>query len=203
MKILEGWPQQADFTWHLHVLVEWITIWKTKMMDKSQPENPCRILYKTSKMYMTTNTDMTKVKSISRREQRLQLIRYKKKTHCYFRYKGFNIFLSWITLWIRTLFNSGGFVFKGTRLQPLQKPHYLGPQQGVDSMWPYHNKSETDTRLSAVDLRSGWLSRPGSVLAEDHPDFFSHTPREPGDFKSVKNGKSRLPGDYRLNRDWH
>lgn len=90
---------------------------------------------------------------------------------------------------------------KGTRLQPLQKPHYLGPQQGVDSMWPYHNKSETDTRLSAVDLRSGWLSRPGSVLAEDHPDFFSHTPREPGDFKSVKNGKSRLPGDYRLNRD--
>lgn len=90
---------------------------------------------------------------------------------------------------------------KGTRLQPLQKPHYLGPQQGVDSMWPYHNKSETDTRLSAVDLRSGWLSRPGSVLAEDHPDFFSHTPREPGDFKSVKSGKSRLPGDYRLNRD--
>lgn len=90
---------------------------------------------------------------------------------------------------------------KGTRLQPLQKPHYLGPQQGVDSMWPYHNKSETDTRLSAVDLRSGWLSRPGSVLAEDHPDFFSHTPREPGDLKSVKSGKSRLPGDYRLNRD--
>lgn len=90
---------------------------------------------------------------------------------------------------------------KGTRLQPLQKPHFLGPQQGVDSMWPYHNKSETDTRLSAVDLRSGWLSRPGSVLAEDHPDFFSHTPREPGDFKSVKSGKSRLPGDYRLNRD--
>lgn len=90
---------------------------------------------------------------------------------------------------------------KGTRLQPLQKPHYLGPQQGVDSMWPYHNKSETDTRLSAVDLRSGWLSRPGSVLAEDHPDFFSHTPREPGDFKSIKSGKSRLPGDYRLNRD--
>lgn len=89
---------------------------------------------------------------------------------------------------------------KGTRLQPLQKPHYLGPQQGVDSMWPYH-KSETDTRLSAVDLRSGWLSRPGSVLAEDHPDFFSHTPREPGDLKSVKSGKSRLPGDYRLNRD--
>lgn len=92
---------------------------------------------------------------------------------------------------------------KGTRLQPLQKPHYLGPQQGVDSMWPYHNKSETDTRLSAVDLRSGWLSRPGSVLAEDHPDFFSHTPREPGDLKSVKSGKSRLPGDYRLNRDCH
>lgn len=91
---------------------------------------------------------------------------------------------------------------KGTRLQPLQKPHYLGPQQGVDSMWPYH-KSETDTRLSAVDLRSGWLSRPGSVLAEDHPDFFSHTPREPGDLKSVKSGKSRLPGDYRLNRDCH
>lgn len=90
---------------------------------------------------------------------------------------------------------------KGTRLQPLQKPHFLGPQQGVDSMWPYHNKSETDTRLSAVDLRSGWLSRPGSVLAEDHPDFFSHTPREPGDFKSIKSGKSRLPGDYRLNRD--
>lgn len=90
---------------------------------------------------------------------------------------------------------------KGTRLQPLQKPHYLGPQQGVDSMWPYHNKSETDTRLSAVDLRSGWLSRPGSVLAEDHPDFFSHTPREPGDLKSVKSGKSRLPGDYRLNRN--
>lgn len=90
---------------------------------------------------------------------------------------------------------------KGTRLQPLQKPHYLGSQQGMDSMWPYHNKSETDTRLSAVDLRSGWLSRPGSVLAEDHPDFFSHTPREPGDLKSVKSGKSRLPGDYRLNRD--
>lgn len=126
-----------------------------------------------------------------------------KKTHCYFKYQGLNSFLSSITLWIRTLFHSGGFFFQGTRLQPLQKPHYLGSQQGMDSMWPYHNKSETDTRLSAVDLRSGWLSRPGSVLAEDHPDFFSHTPREPGDLKSIKSGKSRLPGDYRLNRDWH
>lgn len=45
------------------------------MMDKSQPENHCRIPHKTSKMYTTTNTDMTKVQSISRREQRLQVIR--------------------------------------------------------------------------------------------------------------------------------
>nr|XP_022324637.1 sporulation protein kinase pit1-like isoform X2 [Crassostrea virginica] len=87
---------------------------------------------------------------------------------------------------------------KGSRLQPLQKPHYLGQQQGVDSLW-LHHKSETDARVS--EHRSGWLSRPGSVLAEDPPDFFSHTPREQGDLKPVKSGRSRLQGDYRLNRD--
>ncbi|XP_062593139.1 cyclin-dependent kinase-like 5 isoform X2 [Saccostrea cucullata] len=93
---------------------------------------------------------------------------------------------------------------KGTRLQPLQKPHYLSQQQGMDSLWPYHNKSETDARLGAgsgMDLRPGWLSRPGSVLGEDHPDLYSHTPRDQGDLKPVKSGKPRLTGDYRTNRD--
>lgn len=89
-------------------------------------------------------------------------------------------------------------VLQGSRLQPLQKPHYLGQQQGMDSLW-LHHKSETDARVS--EHRSGWLSRPGSVLAEDPPDFFSHTPREQGDLKPVKSGRSRLQGDYRLNRD--
>ncbi|XP_048775139.1 cyclin-dependent kinase-like 5 isoform X4 [Ostrea edulis] len=93
---------------------------------------------------------------------------------------------------------------KGTRLQPLQKPHYLSQQQGMDSLWPYHNKSETDARLgtiSSMDVRPGWLSRPGSVLAEDYPDLYSHTPRDQSDLKSVKSGKPRLPGDYRSGRD--
>lgn len=86
----------------------------------------------------------------------------------------------------------------------MQKPHYLSQQQGMDSLWPYHNKSETDARLgtiSSMDVRPGWLSRPGSVLAEDYPDLYSHTPRDQSDLKSVKSGKPRLPGDYRSGRD--
>ncbi|KAK3100121.1 hypothetical protein FSP39_015052 [Pinctada imbricata] len=100
-------------------------------------------------------------------------------------------------------------VDKSTRLQPLQKPpSHLGSlapsTTHIEPTWPYHNKSETDTRtlqtVSGIDLRPGWLSRPGSVLDNETPDFYS--PREQGDLKPLKSAKStRVLHEYRGVRD--
>lgn len=63
----------------------------------------------------------------------------------------------------------------------------------MDQVW-HHNKSESDTRLTGVDLRPGWLSRPGSVL-DDNQDYYS--PREPGELRPLKSGKGKPHIDYR------
>ncbi|XP_071124391.1 uncharacterized protein LOC143084803 isoform X2 [Mytilus galloprovincialis] len=91
---------------------------------------------------------------------------------------------------------------KNPRLQPLQKSSgvhllHLNTHQstltGMDQVW-HHNKSESDTRLTGVDLRPGWLSRPGSVL-DDNQDYYS--PREPGELRPLKSGKGKPHIDYR------
>lgn len=69
--------------------------------------------------------------------------------------------------------------------------------QAVDPMWHHHNnKSESDTRLTGagMELRGGWLSRPGSVL-DDNQDYYS--PREPGELRPLKSGKGKPQLDYR------
>lgn len=43
--------------------------------------------------------------------------------------------------------------------------------------------------VSGTDVRSGWMSRPQSVLGDDG-DMYMHTPREP-DLKPIRSGKSR------------
>ncbi|XP_060607726.1 cyclin-dependent kinase-like 5 isoform X5 [Ruditapes philippinarum] len=101
-------------------------------------------------------------------------------------------------------------VDKTARLQPLNKTygsragsqtgHYLNP----DPAWPYqgHSKQEPDSRylasMSGTDIRSGWMSRPQSVLGEDSDMYIS--PRE-SDLKPIKSGKSRGYIDKRGMRD--
>lgn len=104
-------------------------------------------------------------------------------------------------------------VDKGTRLQPIpNKPYgtrgstqaggYLNP----DTIWPYpshsHSKQEVDNKhvnsVPGTDVRSGWMSRPQSVLGEDG-DMYVHTPRDT-ELKPIKSGK-RYTGDFRGMRD--
>lgn len=62
-------------------------------------------------------------------------------------------------------------------------------------MWPFpsHNKQEVDSRhlgsVSGTDIRSGWMSRPQSVLGDD-TEMYVHTPRDQ-ELKPVKSGKTR------------
>ncbi|XP_052794882.1 cyclin-dependent kinase-like 5 isoform X3 [Mya arenaria] len=93
-------------------------------------------------------------------------------------------------------------VDKSARLQPINKysssrsgsqtGHYFAPE----TIWPYdrHGKPvDHDTRhagsIGGADVRSGWISRPQSVLGDDN-DVFMHTPRDP-ELKPIKSGKSR------------
>ncbi|XP_021364336.1 cyclin-dependent kinase-like 5 isoform X1 [Mizuhopecten yessoensis] len=107
-------------------------------------------------------------------------------------------------------------VDKGTRLQPLQKPPpHLGSMAPgsstggtMDPIWHGHHshgKSDSDTRLvntAGTDLRTGWMSRPQSVLGDDSSDIFHYTPREPTELKSLKGGKQgRHHIDLRGTRD--
>ncbi|XP_069129837.1 cyclin-dependent kinase-like 5 isoform X3 [Argopecten irradians] len=107
-------------------------------------------------------------------------------------------------------------VDKGTRLQPLQKPPpHLGTlapgtstATTMDPSWQGHHshgKSDSDTRLvnnAGTDLRTGWMSRPQSVLGDDSSDIFHYTPREPTELKSLKGGKQgRHHMDLRGTRD--
>ncbi|XP_033742063.1 cyclin-dependent kinase-like 5 isoform X2 [Pecten maximus] len=108
-------------------------------------------------------------------------------------------------------------VDKGTRLQPLQKPppHLgsLAPGSSagggtMDPVWHGHHshgKSDSDTRLvnnAGTDLRTGWMSRPQSVLGDDSSDIYHYTPREPTELKSLKGGKQgRHHMDLRGTRD--
>ncbi|XP_060064230.1 cyclin-dependent kinase-like 5 [Ylistrum balloti] len=107
-------------------------------------------------------------------------------------------------------------VDKGTRLQPLQKPPpHLGSLApgnsaggAMDPMWHGHHshgKSDSDTRLvnnTGTDLRTGWMSRPQSVLGDDSSDIYHYTPREPTELKSLKGGKQgRHHMDLRGTRD--
>lgn len=102
-------------------------------------------------------------------------------------------------------------VDKTARLQPINKTygsragsqtgHYLNPE----TVWPYqgHGKQEPDGRylgsMSGSDIRSGWMSRPQSVLGDDN-DMYIHTPREP-DLKPIRSGKTRAYPDMRALRD--
>ena len=102
------------------------------------------------------------------------------------------------------------YLLQTARLQPINKTygsragsqtgHYLNP----DSAWPYqgHSKQEPDSRylasMSGTDIRSGWMSRPQSVLGDDNDMYIS--PRE-SDLKPIKSGKSRGYTDKRGMRD--
>lgn len=55
--------------------------------------------------------------------------------------------------------------------------------------------------MSGTELRTGWMSRPQSVLDNEHPDVYHVTPREPAELKSIKNKTSRHNMDLRNNRD--
>ncbi|XP_053399121.1 cyclin-dependent kinase-like 5 isoform X3 [Mercenaria mercenaria] len=100
-------------------------------------------------------------------------------------------------------------VDKAARLQPISKTygsragsqtgHYLNPE----SVWPYQGHSkESDSRylasVSGTDIRSGWMSRPQSVLGDDN-DTYMPSPRE-ADLKPIKSGRSRY-ADMRGLRD--
>ena len=92
---------------------------------------------------------------------------------------------------------------QGTRLHPLNKyGNRAGSQTGhylnAESMWPYqsgHGKQDiVDPRhhggsVSGTDVRSGWMSRPQSVLGEDS-EMYMHSPRDQ-ELKPVKSGKTR------------
>ena len=52
--------------------------------------------------------------------------------------------------------------------------------------------------VPGTDVRSGWMSRPQSVLGEDG-DMYVHTPRDT-ELKPIKSGK-RYTGDFRGMRD--
>ncbi|KAL4229982.1 Cyclin-dependent kinase-like 5 [Mactra antiquata] len=101
-------------------------------------------------------------------------------------------------------------VDKTARLQPLNKGYAsrAGSQTGhylnAESVWPYqsHNKPETDRymgSMSGTDVRSGWMSRPQSVLGDDG-EIYIPTPRD-ADLKPIKSGKSRGYPDMRGIRD--
>lgn len=102
-------------------------------------------------------------------------------------------------------------ILQSARLQPINKTygsragsqtgHYLNPE----TVWPYqgHSKQDPDGRylgsMSGTDIRSGWMSRPQSVLGDDN-DMYIPTPREP-DLKPIKSGKTRGYPDMRGMRD--
>jgi hypothetical protein len=71
----------------------------------------------------------------------------------------------------------------------------------MDPTWHHHNnKPESDTRLTgtmtAMELRNGWLSRPGSVL-DDNSELYTYSPRDPGELRPLKSGKGKPHLDYR------